>query len=46
MFGQMASERGLPESRCPAAIDFDGRLFCHAEEFVKYYKTIGRFVSK
>lgn len=44
MYGQMASEQGLPESRCPAAIYFNGKLFCHTEEFSKYFKTIGNYI--
>lgn len=41
MFGQIASEHGLPESRCPSAIHFDGKLFCNKEEFVQYLKKKG-----
>lgn len=29
MYGQMAVERGV---KCPAAVDFDGRLFCQVKE--------------
>lgn len=42
MFGQVASECGVPESRCPSAIHFNGRLFCNAEEFVHYFKSKGK----
>jgi len=29
MYGQMATQRGI---KCPAAADFDGRLFCQAKD--------------
>ena len=43
MFGQMASECGVPESRCPSAVDFNGRLFCHINEFLQYFNDNGKF---
>lgn len=29
MYGQMASEKGI---KCPAAVDYDGRIFCQVKE--------------
>lgn len=43
MFGQIASENGLPESRCPSAIHFNDELFCKLENFVQYFKKKGKF---
>ncbi|KAL0281658.1 UNVERIFIED_CONTAM: hypothetical protein PYX00_002578 [Menopon gallinae] len=38
MYGQMASQRGLPQSRCPAAVDYDGKLYCHEEDFKSQFR--------
>lgn len=43
MYGQMASQRGLPQSRCPSAIDYNGKLYCHEEDFKSEFKKPGMF---
>ncbi|XP_063224607.1 UDP-glucose:glycoprotein glucosyltransferase isoform X2 [Bacillus rossius redtenbacheri] len=35
MFMQMAKERGVPATHCPAAVDVQGQLSCSAEELVR-----------